>query len=118
VRQAVEIVLVLAAQGEGVNPFPQQLGRRVANLFGMARIVDFFPQRFDQPELMIDFPQQQRAGMGSDSQRRRLNFDGPVEFRFKKSPLSFTHRVILPCPEIPWFCPSDAQDRAMVLFTH
>ena len=116
VGEAVEVVLVFVAEGEGIQPFTQQLRGGVANLLWIARIGELFGQRFDQPKLVIEFSQQDSTGVRSDSLLARLNFDRPVEFRFKESTLRFTHRVILPCKGIASYYPIDAEDHAMVLF--
>ena len=83
VGETVEVVLVFAPQCEAIDPFSQQLGGRVTDLFGMARIMDLFGQRFNESQSMIGLPKQDSSGMRSDSLLGCLNLDSPIEFRFE-----------------------------------
>lgn len=75
----VGVVLPGIAEGEGVQPFPEKLGERVADEGGIAEIAKPAGDLGDDAQPVVDLPQKKDAGAGGDIRRLRAEFHRAVE---------------------------------------
>ena len=74
-RQSIEIILSLVADGHCVNPLAKQFGECVANAIIASRVINILRDRGEQSESMIGLAKQNDARVGSESMICALNLD-------------------------------------------
>ena len=95
VRQRVGVVLVCVAEGQAVEVLAEQFDLRVACAGRIALVEEPGGQVSREAESVIDFAEQQCAGVGSNSRIGLTNLDRAVKGRLKQPSLAFTHWVHL-----------------------
>ena len=82
--ESIEIILPCIAHGHGIDSFPQEFDRLIANEILASRVDELTGEGLGESELMIKFPDEDRSGVRSDPLIDGVDLDRAVEFQFER----------------------------------
>ena len=93
VGQLVYVVLGVVALGHGIQAFAEQFHQGIADVIGMATVVELGGQRLGQTEAVIGLAQQQRSRIAGQAILPAAHLYRTIERRLKQQLLAFTHKL-------------------------